>query len=338
MAAAGIAALNSPPALAAAPAHKPARTICCRAPSGTVVHVALAEPISTNSVMPGDTFALRLSEPLVINGRIVLKAGTRGVGEVIEAAKPGLGGKSAKLVLAARYLVVGRRHILLQGMQMEGVGRDNSLAANAVGLTGIAFMPLGFIALAVHGGDVTLPSGQEATAKLSHDVILTSLGRAPASAITAAEAPEAADEAIAIPAPPPGEGQVVFFRPKSLLGTGQWFNVREDGKALGKLTNGAYFIQVVHPGDHTYTAKTEPAFNDKLKLEIDPGETYFVEGALTKGLVIGAADLIPSDRAAFEKSAKDLKPASSEQAATPAPSPVPGAAPDPAAASSTPAG
>jgi hypothetical protein len=115
--------------------------------------------------------------------------------------------------------------------------------------------------------------------------------------------------AIAIPAPPPGRGQVVFFRSKSLMGTGQWFNVREDGKALGKLVNGAYFIQVAEPGVHTYTAKTEPEFNDKLKLQVDPGETYFVEGVLTHGVIIGAADLTPSTAAAFNKAAKELKPA-----------------------------
>jgi hypothetical protein len=100
---------------------------------------------------------------------------------------------------------------------------------------------------------------------------------------------------------------VVFFRRKSLLGTGLWFNVRENGKALGKLTNGAYFIQTTPPGQHSYTATSEPEFKDSLKLEVDVGETYFVEGTLTKALVIGAADLSPSDRAAFASASKHLK-------------------------------
>ena len=102
---------------------------------------------------------------------------------------------------------------------------------------------------------------------------------------------------------------MVFFRPKALLGVGKWFNVREDGKALGKLTNGAYFVQATAPGTHTFTATTEPEFKDKLTLKIDAGETYFVEGTLTHGVVIGIADLTPSDRGAFNAAAKDLKPA-----------------------------
>ncbi|MEI9890139.1 MAG: hypothetical protein WDN45_05510 [Caulobacteraceae bacterium] len=88
---------------------------------------------------------------------------------------------------------------------------------------------------------------------------------------------------ITLPAPARGQGQVVFFRKKSLLGTGQWFNVREDGKALGKLTNGAYFVQPATPGTHTFTAKTEPEFGDKLTLKIDAGGDLFRRGHTDQG-------------------------------------------------------
>lgn len=282
---------------------------CCRAPAGTLVEVELVDPISTKVQKSGDSFALRLAAPLVVDGRIVLRAGTPGVGEVIESAKPGLGGKAAKLVLAARYLRLHGKRLPLQGLQMSSAGHNNSTAAQAVGLTGIAFAPLGFVGLAVRGGDVELPAGTHAVAKLADDAHLPSLGRAPRG--MAAAAPDAnistAEDGINIPPPPPGMGQVVFFRAKSLLGTGQWFNVREDGKALGKLVNGAYFVQVTEPGLHTYTAATEPELKDHLKLEVDPGETYFVEGALTKGVVIGTANIFPSDRASFDKAKKGLK-------------------------------
>ena len=159
-----------------------------------------------------------------------------------------------------------------------------------------------------------------------------------------ANAAEAVDTGpITIAPPPAGEGQVVFFRKRSIMGTGQWFNVRERGAALGKLTNGAYFVQITDPGPHTYTAVEEPELKDKLKLEVDPGETYFVEGTLTKGVVIGAADLLtPSDRASFDAAAHDLKmanpPVETLPYVTPAPpsdaGPLPSAAP--AAASTAP--
>ena len=94
-----------------------------------------------------------------------------------------------------------------------------------------------------------------------------------------------------------------------MLSLGQWFKVRENGKALCKLTNGAYCIVIVDPGKHTYTAKFEPEFNDHLTLQIDPGSTYYVEGATSKALLVGAADLMPSDQQSFADASKHLKPA-----------------------------
>jgi hypothetical protein len=314
-------ALAAAPALAR-PARAPARTVCCRAPAGTVVEVELAEPVSTKVQKAGDAFALRLATPLVVDGRVLLRAGAPGAGEVVQSSGPGLGGKAAKLVLAARYLTTSRGRAPLEALQLSAAGRDNSTAASAVGLSGIAFGPLGFVGLAVRGGDVVFPKGARATAKLAYDVVLPSLGRAPRS--VAAPPPESPEGvvvgAVDIPPPPPGQGQVVFFRRKSLLGTGQWFNVREDGNALGKLTNGAYFVQLATPGPHTYTAETEPELKDHLRLEVDPGETYFVEGTLTKGVVMGTADLSPSNREAFDKASKNLRlapPPGDDQTAAP---------------------
>jgi hypothetical protein len=309
--------LAASPALARG-AHAPARKACCRVPAGTLVEVALTDPITTATAKSGDSFALHLAAPLIVNGRILLRAGAPGVGEVIQSAKPGLGGKGAKLVLDARYLVVRGRHIPIDGLQLAGAGHDNSTAAQVLGLGGIGFAPLGFVGLAIQGGDVTFAADTRAQASIASAVVLPSLGRASRKAILAAAettAPVAAGD-IAIGPPPPGQGQVVFFRPKSLMGTGQWFNVREAGKPLGKLVNGAYFVQVATPGPHTYTAVDEPEFKDRLKLRVDPGQTYFVEGSLTKGLVLGVADLTPSNRARFEKVAGTLKPAPAPTADT----------------------
>jgi hypothetical protein len=304
-------AIGSAPATAARSAHAPAAPACCRVAAGTVIQVALSRRLTTKVAKAGDSFPLHLAAPLIVDGKIVLRAGTPGVGEVIQSAEPGLGGKGAKMVLDARYLIVHRRRIAIDGLQLAAAGHDNSPTAQVFGLGGIAFAPLGFVGLAIQGGDVTFPKNTKAQASLAVDVVLPSLGRASRQEILAAAqtatTPQGGD--IQIPPPPAGQGQVVFFRPKSLLGTGQWFKVREAGKPLGKLVNGAYFVQVETPGLHTYTAVEEPEFKDRLKLKVDPGQTYFVEGALTKGVVIGAADLKPSSQARFEKVSKTLKPA-----------------------------
>jgi hypothetical protein len=302
-------ALAGPAAFAQQPTRTAAAARCCRAPAGTVVMIELAEPVSTKTHKTGDTFAIRLAEPVVVRGQIVLPAGAPGVGQVVDAAKPGFGGKAAKLVLGARSITApGGQILALKGLQLSAAGKGRAGAATALGIGGIVFLPAGIAGIAIHGGDVALPAGAQATAKLAATSTLKPLGRAPKGAGQIA-APAPLGGPIALPAPPKGEGQVVFFRKKSLLGTGQWFNVREDGKALGKLTNGAYFVQAEAPGMHTFTARTEPEFKDRLTLKIDAGETYFVEGVLTHGVVIGVPDLTPSDNSAFVAAAKDLKPA-----------------------------
>lgn len=285
---------------------------CCLAPARTEVEVELAAPVSTRTQKTGDTFALRLATPLVVDDRILLPAGTPGVGAVIEAARPGLGGKAAKLVLTARYLQVDGRRVPLTGLQLARAGRSNSMQASAVGLTGIVFAPLGFIGLAVRGGNVDLPEGVRASARLASDVVLPSQGPAPLSAHQTEAATDGDTDihgSIEVPPPPRGKGQVVFFRAKSLLALGQWFKVREDGQAICKLTNGVYCIHVTEPGTHTYTAKFEPELKDHLTLPIGAGETYYVEGETSRALLVGAADLYPSDKQRFDLASKKLKPA-----------------------------
>lgn len=315
------------PAPAASNAHS--RHACCRVAAGTTVRVELAEQVSSTVQKTGDTFALRLAEPVVVDGTVVLPKGTPGVGQVIEAAGPGIGGKPAKMVLAAKYLNTAHGRVPLKALQLARPGRDNSRASQALGVSGLAFAPLSVVGIVVHGGEVVFQPGTVASAKLASAVTLAPVARASrgdivAAASVAKDAAAQAEGPIEIPPPPAGRGEVVFFRAKSVMGTGQWFNVREGGKVLGKLSNGAYFVHVTTPGEHTYTAKLEPELKDHLTINVDAGEAYFVEGTLTGGLVIGAANLSPSTRVKFNQAAKDLKlagsPGDSGRQANPPPS------------------
>ncbi|HVY34338.1 MAG TPA: hypothetical protein VG960_07930, partial [Caulobacteraceae bacterium] len=161
------------PALAAKP--RPAAP-CCRVPAGAVVQVELAQEVGTRTQKAGDTFALRLAAPLIVNGRVVLPAGAPGVGQVVQASGPGMGGKAAKLVLAADYLVKGGRRIPLEGLRLAAQGKGNVEAAEVIGISGIVLGPIGFVGMAVRGGNVDFPQGTKAMAKLTDDVVLSPLG------------------------------------------------------------------------------------------------------------------------------------------------------------------
>jgi hypothetical protein len=140
---------------------------------------------------------------------------------------------------------------------------------------------------------------------------------AAAAAEPAMEAmPEAMPEAVAanvavavtnglISAPPAGKGQVVFYRPSKMMGAAIGFKVREGETELGKLRNGKYFVAAVEPGVHEYKVHGET--KDAMTLEIEAGETYYVQGTLGMGIVAGRPNLSPSDEATFMGMSKKLK-------------------------------
>jgi pyruvate/2-oxoglutarate dehydrogenase complex dihydrolipoamide acyltransferase (E2) component len=122
-----------------------------------------------------------------------------------------------------------------------------------------------------------------------------------------ASAPPAIASAVNIPAPPAGKGQVVFFREKKFAGSAVRFKVRENDEELGKLGSGVYFIHVTDPGVHEYVVHSEA--KDALTLEVEDGETYYVSGSITMGLLVGRPNLSPADEGAFAAAADKLSPA-----------------------------
>ena len=129
---------------------------------------------------------------------------------------------------------------------------------------------------------------------------------APAPAPAPTSAPTAATSAGGtIVAPAEGKGQVVFFRPSKFAGAAIGFQVREGETSLGKLRSGNYFVASVEPGTHVYTVHSEA--KDVLTLEVEAGETYYVEGTISMGFMVGHPNLSPSDQATFDGMSAKLK-------------------------------
>lgn len=128
---------------------------------------------------------------------------------------------------------------------------------------------------------------------------------APAPAAQAeAPAPAAKAAVGAIPPPPEGQGQVVFFRKGGFIGSAISCAVHENGAKVSSLPPGRYFVQPATPGIHSYSVRSEAT--DTLRMEIEPGETYFAECKIGMGIVAGRPNLSPSDQQAFAK--RKLKP------------------------------
>ncbi|HEV2021984.1 MAG TPA: hypothetical protein VGQ94_05600 [Terriglobales bacterium] len=57
-------------------------------PSGTAVHMKLETPISTQTNKVGDTFAGRVTEPVMLNGKTVIPAGAAIQGQIVKLTQP----------------------------------------------------------------------------------------------------------------------------------------------------------------------------------------------------------------------------------------------------------
>ncbi|HEX8668781.1 MAG TPA: hypothetical protein VF727_10470 [Allosphingosinicella sp.] len=148
--------------------------ICCTIAKLTPVELEITDKVSSRSAKPGDKFAIRLAEPLVVDGHILAPAGASGIGEVVHAAKGGGMGKAGELILAARYIEVGDRHIPLRTLRYgRSQGKDNSTAATAGSTVAGALVPVGaLVGFLVQGGEVDIPAGTRANAKIAADTAI----------------------------------------------------------------------------------------------------------------------------------------------------------------------
>ncbi len=119
---------------------------------------------------------------------------------------------------------------------------------------------------------------------------------APAAAGSTASAAPAPLNPVA--PPPAGKAQVVFYRPSNFAGMALTFTVHEGYKGLGRLPNGNYFVWVAEPGQHTYSVQSEAT--DTLTLEVEAGETYYVQQTIGMGFFMGRPHLTLTTGPAFD--------------------------------------
>jgi len=142
---------------------------CCAIAALTEIEIEIAEPLSSKASRQGQHFAIRLAEPLVVDGHVVVPAGTPGVGEVVHSAKAGGAGRAGELVLAARYLELDGQRIPLRSFRYgPRHGKDKTGAVNTGNMVAAAVMPAAsLVGFLVKGGEVDIPAGTRASAKVS---------------------------------------------------------------------------------------------------------------------------------------------------------------------------
>jgi len=162
-----VCAQESAPAPTPTPGEPAIAAICCVIPEGAVVELEVTQTVSTKTSVRGDKFGLRLVQPIVVEGKVLAPAGLTGVGEVVHAAKAGMAGKAAELIVTARYLDDDGVAIPLRGLNIATHSKSLSDEATA------AVIAVGVIGLLVKADEAAVPAGTRATAKVATAVTVT---------------------------------------------------------------------------------------------------------------------------------------------------------------------
>ncbi len=74
----------------------------------TELHLRMLDTVASNTHKRLDRFKLELVEPITFEGRENVPVGSLAEGEVVHSAKAGMAGKAGELILATRFLRVGK--------------------------------------------------------------------------------------------------------------------------------------------------------------------------------------------------------------------------------------
>jgi len=132
-------------------------------PEGTEFPLRLEETLSSKTAAEGDRFSVSLSEDVKLPDGTVLKAGYRGVGEIVEARDNGMLGKTGKLNIRINYLKVGEQRIKLRAN--KGAKGDTRTGAQVV--TVVLFWP---VAPFIKGKNTTIKKGAAIVAFTDQDL------------------------------------------------------------------------------------------------------------------------------------------------------------------------
>ncbi|MDR1659899.1 MAG: DUF2846 domain-containing protein [Desulfovibrio sp.] len=98
---------------------------------------------------------------------------------------------------------------------------------------------------------------------------------------------------------------VYFLRESAFVGGGISYFIFEDATKIGLLKSGTYFVYKAMPGKHTYWAETEG--KSSVTLDVQAGQTYYIEGGIGIGFWAGRPQLSEVTRPVAERILPELK-------------------------------
>ena len=150
--------------------------------TGTEISLRMSEELTTKgkNLRVGQRFRMEVAENVLVNGQVVIPAGSPATGEVTEVRNKGMWGKSGNINARPLYVQVNGRQIRLSGAM-----NDKGKTGTAGVVAAIAFVPVaGFFTT---GTSAVIPMGAPVKAFIDEDVpIAFAPGAAPAPMVVPA--------------------------------------------------------------------------------------------------------------------------------------------------------
>jgi len=136
-----------------------------KVPEGTEFPMRIEEALSSKSAVQGDRFTVTLTDDVTLPDGAVLKAGYRGVGEVVDAQPSGMMGKSGRINVRLTYLKVGEQQIRLRASKSSQAKGNTTNQIVGVVLIGV-------FAAVIKGHNTEIAKGTMVTAFADDDSVL----------------------------------------------------------------------------------------------------------------------------------------------------------------------
>lgn len=143
-------------------------------PVGTKISLRMREELTTKGkrLRPGKRFELEVAEPVQVEGRTVIPAGSLAVGEVTSVRNKGMWGKSGNIDARILYM-----HVNGQQVRLSGTVNDKGVTGTAGVVGAVALIPVaGFF---MTGTSAVIPKSASVTGFLDQDMPVTFADAAP---------------------------------------------------------------------------------------------------------------------------------------------------------------
>lgn len=153
--------------------------------AGTEINLVTRTELNSRRNRAGDRFELEVSEPVTLNGQIVIPAGSIATGEVTRRRGRGMWGRRGILQTRLLYVRVGDQNI-----RITGQAGDRGRAGTAGVVASLVVIPVaGFF---VTGTSAVIPAGTQTVGYLESDLPVQFTGPvAPAALVVPVAAPQA---------------------------------------------------------------------------------------------------------------------------------------------------